>query len=167
MCVKEAQDDNGGIRGDSKMYGKWEGVNGFNANVIVTDGGVGGQSADIAKENIEGVGKLEAEAKRNFVVIFHCLVNINDGIGREVNQKRHQGRLYFCFTRSQGCNCSGCACTLASVLRTASFFPPLLVCRVSKCGRAYQQPAEICKIKIIKPSDAAKVLLVFYWGTFC
>src|ERR1700761_8629881 len=98
------------------MDGKRKGIDGFYADVVVTDGRSSGKTTDLFKVEIEGICKLKAKPERSAVVVLKCLINIEDSISRENDMMGHQGRLYFCFITSQGCSCSGCRLTSCSVL---------------------------------------------------
>lgn len=78
--VKNAQYDNEIRAGDSKMDGEGEGIDGFNAHVIVSDGGGGGEMSDILKVPVEGICKFEAQPGRDAVIILEGFIDVINSI---------------------------------------------------------------------------------------
>src|SRR5258708_40212349 len=100
------------------MDSVWEGIDGLDADVIVADSRGGRQATDLFKIAIQEIGELKTEAVRAAVVVIEGLINVENGGFRGKKGGRHQGGLYFCFTTSQGCDCSGCCCASSRGLRT-------------------------------------------------
>ena len=81
ICIKDAKNDDGAVWFDGKVDGVGEGIDGLDADVVVTDGGGSGQATDLFEIDIEGVGELESQAVRAAVVILESGIDIVDGPG--------------------------------------------------------------------------------------
>jgi len=70
VSIKHAQNDDGAVFFDGKMDGIGERIDGLDADIIVSAGWSVGQAADLVKVDIEGVGKLEAQAVGAVVIVL-------------------------------------------------------------------------------------------------
>ena len=78
--IEDSEDDDGAVGLDSKVDGVREGVDGLDADIVVADGRSGGQTADLLKIHIEGIGKLEPQAVGAAVVILESGIDVVDGV---------------------------------------------------------------------------------------